>query len=149
MRTRGAIRVQAALGVIKERCIEVANKSDADRKEAKALFETKSADVRTSAKTEKFIECLDKPRRENRRQKERGVDKTCRVADRIPFKRTKADLHTPQLREELRARSLDFDAARGCENTCAMLKDFERNKTCYKPVTEFFKEMMQDETTDD
>jgi hypothetical protein len=138
MRTRGAIRVQA-------RCIKVANKSDADQKEVKALFETKSADVRMSANTEKFIECLDKPRREIR-----GVDKTCRVADRIPFKRTKVDLPTPQLREELRARSLDFDAATGHENACAMLKDFERNKTCVKPImTEFFKEMMQDETTDD
>ncbi len=30
-----------------------------------------------------------------------------------------------------------------------MLKEFERNKTCFKPVTEFFKEMMQDETTVD
>jgi hypothetical protein len=150
MRARGAIRVVAALGVIKSRCIEAANKSDADRKEVKALLETKSADVRTTAKVEKFVDDLTKPRRENRRQKERGVDKTCRVADRIPFKRTKADLHTPQLREELRARSLDFDAATGHENACAMLKDFERNKTCVKPImTEFFKEMMQDETTDD
>ena len=93
----------AALEVVESRYVEVANKSDADRKEVKALLETKSADVRITAKVEKFIEDLDKPRRENRRQKESGVDKTYRVADRIPFKRTKAVLHTAQLRCELQA----------------------------------------------
>ena len=104
MRARGAIYAVAALGVIKSRYIKVTNKTDADRKEDKALLETKSGDVRiTAAKVEKFIEDLDKPRPENRRQKERGVDKTYRVADRIPFKRTKAVLHTAQLRCELQA----------------------------------------------
>jgi hypothetical protein len=117
-----------ALGVIKGRYIEVANKSDADQKEVKTLLETKSADVRIRAKIEKFVEDLEKPRRENKRQKERGVDKTYRVADRIPFKKTKADLHTPQLREELRARSLEFDPSIGYNNICTMLKDFEGNK---------------------
>jgi hypothetical protein len=112
-------------------------------------LETKGADVRTTVKVEKFVDDLTKPRQENRRQKERGVDKTHRVADRIPFKRTKALLHAAQLREELRARSLEFDAAIGCKNTCIMLKDFERNKTCFKPMTEFFKEMMQDKTIED
>jgi len=149
MRARGAIRVVAALEVIKSRYVEVANKSDADRKEVKALLETKSADVRITAKVEKFIEDLDKPRRENRRQKESGVDKTYRVADRIPFKRTKAALHTAQLRCELQARSLEFDAAIGYKNICVMLKEFEGNKSCFKPMTEFFKQMMQDETIDD
>ena len=100
MRARGAIRAVAALGVVKSPYVKAANKSDADRKEVKALLETKSADVRITAKVEKFIEDLDKPRRENRRQKESGVDKTYRVADRIPFKRTKAVLvHTAQLRD--------------------------------------------------
>jgi Zn-dependent M32 family carboxypeptidase len=94
-----------ALGVIKDRYIEVANKSDANRKEVKTLLETKSTDVRIHAKIEKFVKDLEKPRQENKRQKERGVDKTYRVADKIPFKKTKADLHTPQLRGKLRARS--------------------------------------------
>jgi hypothetical protein len=66
--------------VIKGRYVAVANKSDADRKEIKALLETKNEDVRIGAKIEKFVEDLNKPRRENRRQKERGVDKTYRVS---------------------------------------------------------------------
>jgi hypothetical protein len=80
MRARGATRVVAALGVIKGRYVAVANKSDADRKEIKALLETKNKDVRIGAKIEKFVEDLNKSRRENRRQKERGVDKTYRVS---------------------------------------------------------------------
>jgi predicted TIM-barrel fold metal-dependent hydrolase len=135
------------LGVIKSRYIEVTNKSDADRKEVKALLETKSADVRITTKVDKCVEDLDKPLRENRRQKERGGDKTYRVADRIPFKRTKAVLHTAQLREELQARALKFDAGIGYKNICAMLKElFEGNKACYD---RFFKEMMQDKMIDD
>jgi hypothetical protein len=98
-----------ALGVIKGRYIEAANKCDADRKEVKTLLETKSIDVRIRAKIEKCVEDLEKPRQENKRQKERRVDKTYRVADRIPFKKTKADLHTPQLREEPLARILSFN----------------------------------------
>jgi hypothetical protein len=68
MRAPGAIRVVAALGVIKSRHIEVANKSDADRKKVKALLETKSADVRIAAKVEKFVDDLTKPRREGKRR---------------------------------------------------------------------------------
>ena len=59
MRARGAIYAVAALGVIKSRYIKVTNKTDADRKEDKALLETKSGDVRITAKVEKFIEDLD------------------------------------------------------------------------------------------
>jgi DNA-directed RNA polymerase alpha subunit len=62
IRTRGAIRVVTALGVIKDGYIEVANKSDADRKEVKTLLETKSADVRIRVKIEKFVKDLEKPR---------------------------------------------------------------------------------------
>jgi hypothetical protein len=51
-----------ALGVIKSRCIEAANKSDADQKEVKAMLETKRADVRTTGKVEKFVDDLTKPR---------------------------------------------------------------------------------------
>ena len=41
-RTRGSIRITAALGVIKDRYMEVANKSSADREEIKALLKKRA-----------------------------------------------------------------------------------------------------------
>jgi hypothetical protein len=65
----------------------VSKNSTADRKAVKVLLNNKMATVRIDAKVESFVSAVAHPRQPNKRERERGVDKTHRVTDRIPFKR--------------------------------------------------------------
>ncbi len=146
-RTRGALRVETAVRVAKERCAKVANKSTADRKAVKALLNDKMAAVRIGAKVESFTSTLQQPRQPNKRERERGVDKTHRVTDRVPFKRAKA-IYLTHIIAELQARPTIAFQLDGINHKIAMqkLKEFEGNLKCFKPLTALFKEMVQDET---
>jgi hypothetical protein len=146
-RTRGALRVETAVRVVKERYAKVANKSTADRKAVKALLNDKMAVVRIGAKVESFTSTLQQPRQPNKRERERGVDKTYRVTDRVPFKRAKA-IYLTHIIAELQARPTIAFQLDGINHKIAIqkLKEFEGNLKCFKPLTAFFKEMVQDET---
>jgi hypothetical protein len=133
--------------VVKERYANVSNKSEADRKAVKALLNDKMAVVRIGAKVESFAGTLQQPRQPNKRERERGVDKTYRVTDRVPFKRAKA-IHIRHIIEELQARPSIIFSLTDINHKIAIqkLKDFEGSLKCFKPLTAFFKQMVQDET---
>jgi hypothetical protein len=133
--------------VVKERYAKVANKSAADRKAVKALLNDKMAVVRIGAKVESFTSTLQQPRQPNKRERERGVDKTYRVTDRVPFKRAKA-IYLTHIIAEPQARPTIAFQLDGINHKIAIqkLKEFEGNLKCFKPLTTFFKEMVQDET---
>jgi hypothetical protein len=144
-RTRGALRVVAAVGVVMERYTNISRKSTADRKAVKALLNNKMATVRIGAKVESFESTVLHPRQPNKRERERGVDKTYRVTDRIPFKRAKA-IHILHIIEELQARpTIIFSLDINHTNAVTKLKDFEGSQKCFKPLTPFFRQMLQDE----
>jgi hypothetical protein len=85
----------------------------------------------------------------NKRGRERGVDRTCRVTDRVPFKRAKA-VHILHIIKELEARPTIAFSLDGINHKIAIqkLKKFEGSLKCFKPMTEFFKQIVQDETVD-
>jgi hypothetical protein len=132
---------------VKERYANVSNKSTADRNAVKALLNNKMATVRIGAKVESFMSTVPHPRQPNKRERERGVDKTYRVTDRIPFKRAKA-IHMKHIIEELEARPTIIFSVDSInhKNAITKLKDFEGSQKCFKPLTEFFRQMLQDET---
>ena len=122
-------------------------KSDADRKAVKTLLNDKMAVVRIGAKVESFTSTIQQPRQPNKRERERGVDKTYCVTDRVPFKRAKA-IHILHIIEELQARPTIIFSKDAINHKIAIqkLKEFECNLKCFKPLTAFFKLMVQDET---
>ena len=76
MRARGTIRVVAGLGAVnKGHYIKVANKSNTDRKEGKALLETKSVNVRITAKVEKLVEDLTNQAQKTELKRKEGLIK--------------------------------------------------------------------------
>jgi hypothetical protein len=98
--TRGALWVLAAVRAVMERYASVSKNSTADQKAVKVLLNNKMATVRIGAKVESFVSTVAHPRQPNKRERERGVDKTYRVTDRIPFKRAKA-IHMVRIIGEL------------------------------------------------
>ncbi len=132
---------------MKERYANVSNKSTADRNAVKALLNNKMATVRIGAKVEIFMSTVPHPRKPNKRERERGVDKTYRVTDRIPFKRAKA-IHMKHIIEELEARATIIFSVDSInhKNAITKLKDFEGSQKCLKQVNEVFRHMLQDET---
>jgi ribosomal protein S12 len=147
--TRGALRVLAAVRVVMERyTTSVTKNNTADRKAVKVLLNNKMATVRIDAKVESFISTVAHLRQPNKRERERGVDKAYRVTDRIPFKRAKA-IHMVHIIGELQARptiifALDINHKNAI--TITKLKEFEGSQKCFKPLTDFFQKMLQDET---
>jgi hypothetical protein len=133
--------------VATERYAHVSKKCTADRNAVKALLNNKMATVRIGAKVESFISSVPHPRQPNRRERERGVDKTYRVTNRIPFKRAKA-IHIKHIIEELQARPTIIFSVESVNHKIAItkLKEFEGSQKCFKPLTVFFQQMLQDET---
>ncbi len=104
------------------------------------------ATVRIGAKVESFESTVPHPRQPNKRERERGVDKTYRVTDRIPFKRAKV-IHMVHIIGELQARpTIIFLLDINHKNAITKLKEFEGSQKCFKPLTDFFQQMLQDET---
>jgi hypothetical protein len=146
-RARGAERVAVSLKVIKERYIEVARMDPSRRKEVRRGLlekENKAKQERLEKKLVKFVASKDTARRQNKREKERGVDKTFRMAGYIPYKETKAAHHTEQLREEVKTR-IEGDGAfdGGYKRVVAKLKELEAaagrpNNKGFKPMTDYF-----------
>jgi hypothetical protein len=147
--TRGALPFLAAVRVVvTERCAtsSVSKKSTAGRKAVKLLLNNKMATVRIGAKVESFVCTVAHPRQPNKRELELGVDKTYRVTDRIPFKRAKA-IHILHIIEELQARpTLIFLLDINHKNAITKLKEFKGSQKCFKLSTDFFQQMLQDET---
>jgi hypothetical protein len=80
-RTRGALRVVAAVGVVMERYTKLSKKSTTDRKAVKAHLNNKMATVRIGAKVKSFERIVLHPGQPNKRECEREVDKTYHVTD--------------------------------------------------------------------
>ena len=101
---QGAERVEIALDLISLRYLLAQSLASADqhiqiKKENFYSKESKSGIQTINKKIEVFYEKKDATRNQNTLQKERGIDKTYLVADRIPYKNTNVGLHLVQLRE--------------------------------------------------
>jgi hypothetical protein len=129
-----------------KRYTSVLKNSTADRKAVKVLLNNKMATVRIDAKVESFVSTDAHPRQPNKRERERGVDKTYRVTNRIPFKRAKA-IYMVHIIGELQARpTIIFLLDINHKNAITKLKEFEGSQKCFKRLTDFFQQMLQDET---
>jgi transposase InsO family protein len=133
--------------VVTEHYTNISNISTANRKAVKALLSDKMAEVRIDAKVESFTNTVHHPRPRNKRERERGVDKTYRVTNRVPFKRAKS-IHILHTIEEFQARPTIIFSLDGINHKIAIkkLKKFEGSLKCFKPLTDFFQQMVQDET---
>jgi hypothetical protein len=143
---RGALRVLAALRVVMERYASVSKNSTADRKVVKVLLNNKTKTVRIDVKVESFVSTIAHPRQPNKRERERGVDKTYHVTNRIPFKRAKA-IHMVHIIGELQAHpTIIFSSDINHKNAITKLKEIESSQKCFKPLMDFFQQMLQDKT---
>jgi hypothetical protein len=107
--------------VAKERHANASNKSTADQKAVKALPNDKIAAVRIGDKVKNLKTILQQRRQPNKRECERGVDKTHRVTDRVPFKRVKA-IHILHIIKELEARPTIVFSLDGINHKIAIQK---------------------------
>lgn len=147
-RARGAERVAVSLKVITDRYKEVARMDPSRRKEVKKQLlqkENKAKQERLEKKAVKFVANKDNSRRKNKRESERGVDRTFRMAGYIPYKKTWAQFHMEQLRAEVNARiEGDGDFVGGYQVVVKKLKELEAaagrpTKKGFKPLTDYFR----------
>jgi len=119
------------------------------RKDHFTSNESKSRIKSVRAKLENFHDTKDATRSKKKLQKERGVDKTYLVTDRIPYKSTKAKTHLVQLQEELKAQKesgqLSEEESRlNYTGIVKILKCIDGDKTSFVPKTSFFQNFLID-----
>ena len=151
---RGAQRVVIALDLVRSRFAEAqgfANEEEhkQTKKEHFMSDESKSRMKRAGAKLEAFHEKKDETRNQNKLQKERGIDETRLVADRMPCKNTKSGLHLAQLQEELKAQkdSGELSEEERRMNHTKLVRELKRidsDKTSFVPKTCFFQNFLVD-----
>jgi hypothetical protein len=110
--------------------------------------EDQSSTVRVKEKMEAFSEKKDRVRQKNKRELERGIDKTYQLTNRIPYKLTNSATHTEQLREELRERVPEdgfiYSDSKYREITKKM-KEIDGNPKYFTPKTSYFKRTFHEE----
>lgn len=144
-RTRGKHRAQLSLQWIRQSYKETsAEKNTASsRKEIKKLFlpkETEQPNVqRVNLKMEKKEDKMYVFREKNKRQSERGVDRTYRIMGKVPYKILKKDTHTNFIQTELALRALEFGNGKffKWKEAIDLLKTYESNKKALNPISDF------------
>ena len=79
-------------------------------------------------------------RSQNKRQKEKGVDRTFRSMATVLYQVPKKDTHPPFLKNKLSMRVLEYGRGKAFKwrECIKMLKEYEKIEKCLRPLTNFY-----------